>query len=97
MHRRGFAYTRPRTRESMSNGTQSTNQTGSHVLGLVRRILPEEPTGVIPHGGICEGGGSAGATGNLNGHAAGNGGYGQGKPTVSVRFSPTWRPEFGKA
>ena len=64
---------------------------GSHVLGLERRIVPEEPTGGNPHGGICEGRGSASTTANLHGHAAGNGGYGQGKPTVFVRFSPTRR------
>src|SRR5215468_2346396 len=44
---------------------------------------PEEPTGVIPRGGICEGGGSYGTMANLSGHAAGNGGYRQGDPTVS--------------
>jgi hypothetical protein len=55
---------------------------GSYVLGPVRRILPEEPTGVIPRGGICEGGGPANDTANLNGHEAGNGGYRQGTPKV---------------
>jgi hypothetical protein len=28
---------------------------GSHVLGPEQRVLPEEPIGVIPHGGVCEG------------------------------------------
>jgi Reverse transcriptase (RNA-dependent DNA polymerase) len=28
---------------------------GSHVPGLEQRVLPEEPTGVIPRGGVCEG------------------------------------------
>jgi len=32
---------------------------GSHALGPRRRVLPEEPTGVIPQGGVCEGRGSA--------------------------------------
>src|SRR5262249_33995186 len=53
---------------------------GSHVLGPRRRVLPEEPTGVIPRGGICEGGGSTSTTANLHGHEAGNGGYRQGTP-----------------
>src|SRR5215470_13723918 len=28
---------------------------GSRVPGPEQRVLPEEPTGVIPHGGVCEG------------------------------------------
>ena len=28
---------------------------GSHVPGREQRVLPEEPTGVIPCGGVCEG------------------------------------------
>src|SRR5262249_6025490 len=53
---------------------------GSRALGPRRRVIPEEPTGVIPQGGLCEGGGSTSATVNLNGHAAGNGGHRQGTP-----------------
>src|SRR5262249_49622982 len=55
----------------------------SYALGPERRVIPEEPTGVIPRGGICEGGGPYGTMANLSGHAAGNGGYRQGDPTVS--------------
>src|SRR6202008_4482609 len=29
---------------------------GSHTLGPVRGVRPEEPTAIIPHGGVCEGG-----------------------------------------
>jgi hypothetical protein len=32
---------------------------GSYALGPVRQVLPEEPTGVISRGGVCEGRGSA--------------------------------------
>src|SRR5215467_7184751 len=46
-------------------------------------MWPATFTGVIPRGGICEGGGSYGTMANLSGHAAGNGGYRQGDPTVS--------------
>src|SRR5262249_27507358 len=53
---------------------------GSHTLGPTQRVAPDEPTAVILHGGISEGGGPARSTETLNGHEAGNGGNGQGNP-----------------
>jgi hypothetical protein len=54
---------------------------GSHTLGPAQRVAPDEPTAVILHGGVSEGGGPARSMETLNGHEAGNGGNGQGNPT----------------
>jgi len=45
----------------------------------------EEPSAVVPHARICEGGGPDYIMENLNGHEAGNGGYSQGEPVDVVR------------
>jgi hypothetical protein len=47
---------------------------------MVRGVTFEEPAAGNLHGGVCEGGDVIDAMVDLNGHEAGNGGNGQGKP-----------------
>jgi hypothetical protein len=53
---------------------------GFYTLGMVQGGTLEEPTAVILHGGVCEGGRVDGVMVDLNGHAAGNGRHSQGIP-----------------
>src|ERR1019366_1819144 len=55
---------------------------GSHTLGPVRGVTPEEPAAGNLHGGVCEGGVSRRVMVDLNGHEAGNGGHSQRTPTA---------------
>jgi hypothetical protein len=55
---------------------------GSPDLGVGQGCPLEEPAAENLHGGVCEGGVSRDVMANLNGHATGNGGYGQGTPTA---------------
>jgi RNA-directed DNA polymerase len=56
-----------RTRDSPSVGRRTSSSCaatrccvrGSHTFGSERRVIPEEPTAVVPHGGVCGGGRSA--------------------------------------
>ena len=58
--------------------------------GRTRRVLLEEPAAGNLHGGVCGRRYPGGATVDLNGHEAGNGGHSQGKPKA-YRDSSTRR------
>jgi hypothetical protein len=58
-----------------------------------RGVLGEEPNAVIPHVQVCEG--APATMDTLHGHAAGNGGYGQGYTYGSGGSSPTRSKTLG--
>src|SRR5215470_18212664 len=60
---RGERHSLGRAMSSSFNAIRSS-ALGSHAPGPAKRVIPDEPAAVIPHGGLGEGGGPARPHGN---------------------------------